>query len=101
PDGEFDCAVSIAALHHLPFEATLAAMARSLVAGGRLLVHDLFADHGLRDRLLSVAALVVARLTSRRSSAAAHAAWAAHARHDHFMTLPEIRARAERVLPGA
>jgi SAM-dependent methyltransferase len=52
PEEELDCAVSIATLHHLPFEETLSRLARSLVPGGILVVHDLFRDAGLLDRAL-------------------------------------------------
>ncbi len=101
PDEEFDCAVSIATFHHLPFEETLCAVARSLARGGVLVIHDLFRDQGFIDRLLSVPAFLVSLRSRATQSPEARAAWAEHAKHDRFMTLGELRAAARRVLPGA
>jgi len=98
---EADCIVSAATLHHLPFEETLQKLARALKPGGILVVHDLFRDDGLFDRALSAIALT-RRLFQRRNrpTPEQRAAWAEHAKHDHFLTMPEVRRRARAVLPG-
>jgi SAM-dependent methyltransferase len=98
---EFDCAVSIATFHHLPFEPTLAAVARALAPGGVLLVHDLFRDDGVVDRLLSVPAFLLSLRRRATQSPEARAAWAEHGKHDRFMTLDELRRAAARTLPSA
>ncbi len=104
PDREMDCAVSLATLHHLPFETTLTAMARSLRPGGLMLVHDLFRDESVADHFLAglaLAARLPRRIFARRPSAEARAAWAVHAKSDHFLSLPEVRRRATVALPCA
>ncbi len=68
------------------------------------MVHDLFRERGLVDRAASALALPLSfarRLLVARPSPEARAAWAAHARHDRFLTLDEVRRRAAAVLPGA
>jgi len=99
--GGFDCAVSIATLHHLDFGWALEALAGTLAPGGTLVVHDLFADGSAADRMVSVVAWLASLPDRRRNSAAERAAWAEHARHDRFMTLAEVRRRASAILPGA
>ena len=95
----FDAVVSFAALHHMPFELALARMADALRPGGRLLVLDLCAG-GLVYDAVSAVRRAPAPLGVRRDPALA-AAWAAHAEHDHHLTIAEVRARAAPILPGA
>jgi 2-polyprenyl-3-methyl-5-hydroxy-6-metoxy-1,4-benzoquinol methylase len=106
PVQDYDCVVSIATLHHLPFETLLANMADALRPGGTLIVHDLYLSRGALDAERSAAAVLVRalqRLTRPhpKPNPALTAAWAAHARHDVLTPFPEIRRRAVAVLPGA
>jgi SAM-dependent methyltransferase len=107
PAERFDCVASIATLHHLPLEPTLARMAGSLKPGGTLLVLDLFQEEGLADRLLSLAAVPTSlglRLlkTGRlRAPAEVRAAWAEHGRSDVYPALAQVRRACAAVLPGA
>jgi len=101
PDEKIDCAVTIATLHHLPFEETLARLAGALTPGGRLLVHDLVRDHGIVDRMRSAIALAANLPRRVRARPEVRAAWAAHAQHDHLLSFDQVRARARAILPGA
>jgi SAM-dependent methyltransferase len=93
---EMDCVVSIATLHHLPLEAMLRRMKRWLRPGGVLLVHDLLDNSSLVGR----AAQWAAWLLRSRPQGEAAAAWAAHAEHDHFLRMSEVKAIARAELPG-
>jgi ubiquinone/menaquinone biosynthesis C-methylase UbiE len=107
PDERFDCIVSIATLHHLPLGEMLSKIKRSLTANGILLVLDLFRGEGPSDVLASMlaapvsAALKLIKLGRLRESAEARAAWAAHGRHESYLSLSEIRKTCASILPGA
>lgn len=107
PPARFDCVASIATLHHLPLEATLARMKGALRPGGVLLVLDLFQAKGVADLstgLLALPASMGLRLlkTGRlREPAEARAAWDEHGRGDTYVTLPQVRRACAAVLPGA
>lgn len=107
PVASFDCIVSIATLHHLTMEAVLEKLVGALKPGGRLIVLDLFEPRGLVGLLQSTVALVAKRAagllqTGRLSEAPeVRAAWAAHARHDVYLTLAEVRHVCAAAVPGA
>jgi len=107
PEGQFDCIASIATLHHLPLAALLATMRRALAENGTLVVLDLYQRHGLGDRVTSALALPlssaarVALTGHLRRSPAAQAIWAAHARHDTYLSLDHIRPVCAEIMPGA
>ncbi len=107
PDGHFDCAASIAILHHLPLEAMLQKLARTLKPNGVLLVLDLFKAKGVIDKSIAGFAFHVhlalkwIKLGRLRDPAAVRVAWAEHGRHDTYLTLPQVRQACARVLPGA
>jgi len=107
PLRRFDCIVSVATLHHLPLEETLARMKDSLKTNGVLLVLDLFQPKGLWDLFLSCIALPVAVLLSLlrnrrwRATRQQREAWAEHDLHDSYLTFSEVREIAARILPGA
>jgi 2-polyprenyl-3-methyl-5-hydroxy-6-metoxy-1,4-benzoquinol methylase len=96
-EGAFDCAVSIATLHHLPLAEMLRKMARTLAPGGVLVVHDLLDSSGLVGRLASR----LASLVRKRATGEAAAAWAAHAEHDEFLKWSEVKSIVRAELPGA
>jgi SAM-dependent methyltransferase len=107
PAARFDCVATIATMHHLPLAEMLARMQAALRPGGVLLVLDLFRGQGLADLVPGAAALPVSILlrllhTGRlRQTRAVREAWAAHAPHDSYQTLAEIRRVCAEVLPGA
>jgi SAM-dependent methyltransferase len=98
PFPEVDCAVSIATLHHLPFGPMLRKMREALRPGGVLLVHDLLDNSSLVGRAAAFAASLLQRKPGAPELAAA---WAAHAEHDRFLKMAEIREIARAELPGA
>ena len=106
PIASFDCIATIATLHHLSFPEMLLKMRAALKPGGVLLVLDLFEPAGLSDSLLNLLAVPLSvtlrlihhgRLLPRRE---VRDAWAAHARHDIYPTMSEVRALCASVLPG-
>jgi len=107
PVGQFDCIATIAMLHHLPFAETLARMRDALKPGGVLVALDLFAAALPADFIAGIIAVPVSaayRLLKNhrlRDPEPVRAAWAAHAPHDHYLTLVEIRRTCAEVLPGA
>lgn len=107
-DGEpFDCAVSIAMLHHVPAEEMLATMAGLLHPGGTLAALDLYQAEGLRDLLRALAArplslgLTLLKTGRLRQPPQVRAAWEEHGRHETYPTVAQVRRLCARVLPGA
>jgi len=107
PPEAYDCIVSIATLHHLPLEETLARMGDALRPGGALLILDLYQAAGTADLLTNLAAMpasLVLRLFKAgrlHEPPAVRQAWAAHGVHDTYSTLAEIRRVCAGLLPGA
>lgn len=96
----FDAIVSIATLHHLPFERALEKMKHHLAPRGVLAIADLFDASALRELPYNVLSLL-ARNPFPRPTLAARRAWAEHEVHDHHLELRDIRRRAARILRGA
>jgi ubiquinone/menaquinone biosynthesis C-methylase UbiE len=107
PAARFDCVASIATLHHLPAETTLARMRDALKIGGTLIVLDLFQGEGLPDVLTSLLAVPVnvalglIRTGRLRRPRQVREAWAEHGRHDSYLTLSQVHQVCDSVLPGA
>jgi SAM-dependent methyltransferase len=107
PAHHFDAIVSLATLHHLPQRETVKRLKNALRTGGTLLIHDLFAPEGLFDLAASGVALWVnagrqlikfARLRPRKE---VRDAWKEHGRHDTYLTIKEVRALRDELLPAA
>jgi len=105
PEARFDAVISIATLHHLPLEVTIASFKRTLRPGGVLLLLDLLdRGHPAYLPLNALAALPAAwnRLRSLGSQAAAlRRAYQEHGAHDVYLRPREARALYARLLPGA
>lgn len=103
----FDCIASVATLHHLPLRDVLARLKAALKPGGVLLVLDLYRNAGLADWLPGIIAvpyhLALSHLKGRGNppSAEAAAAWQAHGKDDHYLSISEVRRAAAELLPGA
>ena len=103
----FECVVSIATLHHLPFAEMLGRMKAALKSGGILLVLDLFEPEGPLDMIRNVLALPVSgvirlsRTGRLRPPRALREAWDEHGRRDTYPTLNQVRQVCADVLPGA
>lgn len=107
PARHFDCIVTIATLHHLPFAEMLVRMKAALKSGGVLLVLDLFEPEGPMDMIRNMLALPLSggmrliRTGRLRPTRAVRAAWAEHEAHDSYSTLNQVREVCADVLPGA
>lgn len=107
PDSQFDCICSIATLHHLPQRELLLKMKNALKPEGVLMVLDLVESHSLIGRVLDVIALGrsgVLRLIHNgrlRPPAEVRKAWEQHGKHDSYLTISEVRALSDEILPGA
>jgi SAM-dependent methyltransferase len=103
----FDCAATIATLHHLPLQEMLLRLREALRPGGVLLVLDLYRGEGWGDTLRSVAALPMSAgikmLYNRRirPSQEARVAWDQHGQHDVYPSVTEVRQLCASLLPGA
>ena len=107
PANQFDCIVSIATLHHLPFEMMLGQLKGALKAGGVLLILDLFKGDSLADLLLNIPAvpwnlaLTLWKQHRLRPPREVRAAWTEHGRTDVYLTLSQVRHGCKIALPGA
>ncbi len=104
---QFDCVISAAALHHMPENVAVPRMVDLLRPGGRLVIHDIRSNVGPGDWLrlnFAVAQVAAVRLwrTGRvRNPRAIREAWERHCADETYLTQPEAKALADRLLPGA
>ena len=104
---QFDCVISAATLHHMPEDVAVPRMVELLRPGGRLVIHDIRADAGMGEWILSnfalaqVAALRLLRIGRLRSPRAVREAWARHCADEKYLTQREAEALGARLLPGA
>ena len=105
PEARFDALISIATLHHLPFDRIIPAMKRTLRPGGVLLILDLLDRSHPRYLPLNALALLPLGWSRLRSmgqqSAALRRAYQAHGAHDVYLRPHEARTLFARHLPGA
>jgi len=108
PPATFDCIVTIACLHHLDLDAAYRQLAAALRPGGILLVLDLLRSELPRDVWRELLAWPLARLLQLKHTGrlieprARRRAWREHGEDDaQQLTVTEVRALAERALPGA
>jgi SAM-dependent methyltransferase len=107
PEGTFDCIVSIATMHHLPYWVLLESLKKWLKPAGMLLILDLYQKSTLMDYLYSIAAaplnLIFCLVQNKRigQTPTESLYWREHAKHDQFMTLKEIKSGSAEALPGA
>ena len=105
--GSFDCIVSIATMHHLPYKAVLEKARKWLRSDGIILILDLYKSDTPVDYLYSLIAspinLLLCLVKNKRLKQTPEEAeyWREHAKHDKFMTIKEIRNIADEVMPGA
>lgn len=104
---QFDCVITSATLHHVPEDIAVPRMVGLLRPGGRLVIHDLRSDTGMLDQVRSRVALAqvafvrLVRTGRPRSPRAVREAWERHGAGETYLTLPEARALANRLLPGS
>jgi len=107
PQSHFDFVCSIATLHHLQQRELLLKIKQTLRPGGVLVVLDLVHSESLAERMCDVVALGVSgslrllhngRLKPPRE---VRKAWEQHGKHDSYLTMGQVRALADEILPGA
>jgi SAM-dependent methyltransferase len=107
PLSHFDFICSIATLHHLEQRELFVKMRDALKPGGVLVVLDLVESNGLVERMLDVIALGVSgglRLMHNgrlKPPPEVRKAWEQHGKHDHYLTITQMRALADEILPGS
>ncbi len=105
PEGELDCVISIATLHHIPLQQILPLVAKAIRPGGVFIVLDLLACKGVRDLLRNSMAWPVARVLATvhgtRASQLLKSAWAEHASHEELRSLTDVRRAWRDLLPRA
>ena len=104
--GQFDAVLSVATIHHLPMVEMLAQIKDALAPAGTIAILDLYQGQpsDILANLLATPLNIVLKLLKTghlRSSQEAREAWDAHAMHDHYLTLDQIRSISQRILPGA
>jgi SAM-dependent methyltransferase len=107
PQSRFDFVCSIATLHHLEQLPLLLKIKDALKPGGVLVVLDLVQSEGLVERVWDVVGLGFSgglrlihngRLNPPRE---VRKAWEQHGKHDSYLTMRQVRALADQILPGA
>ena len=104
--GQFDCIVSIATLHHVSMEEILTKLKAALAPNGTLIVLDLY-QASLSDLpilLIAIPLNLIFKFLKTghvKEPEAVRAAWAAHGKHDTYLTLAQLRNICKEILPGA
>jgi SAM-dependent methyltransferase len=107
PQYHFDFVCSIATLHHLEQRELLVKIRESLKPNGVLVVLDLVESDSLVERMCDVVGFGVSgglRLIHNgrlQPPAAVRKAWEQHGKLDHYLTVRQVRALADEILPGA
>ena len=107
PQSHFDFICSIATLHHLQQRELFVKIKDALKPAGVLVVLDLVASNSLIERMLDVFGFGVSgslRLIHNgrlKPPAEVRKAWEQHGKHDHYLTVNQIRALADEIFPGA
>ena len=107
PQRGFDCVISAAALHHMPIEPAVKRMVGLLRPGGTLVIHDLRSHSNVFDRACFLAGDAINCLERFVRSGrffqerALREAWARHGASETYLSMKEVRALANNVLPSA
>ena len=107
PPSHFDFVCSIATLHHLEQRELLLKIKKALKPRGILVVLDLVQSDSLTERMCDLVALGVSgglRLLHNgrlQPPAEVRKAWEQHGKHDSYLTLRQVRALADEILPGS
>jgi SAM-dependent methyltransferase len=107
PQSHFDFVCSIATLHHLEQRQLLLKIKDALTPRGVLVVLDLVQSNSLVERMSDVVALGVSgslRLLHNgrlKPPAEVRKAWEQHGKHDSYLSMGQVRALADEILPGS
>ena len=107
PQSHFDFVCSIATLHHLEQRELMLKIKNALKPRGILVVLDLVQSDSLTERMCDVIGLGVSsglRLFHNgrlQPPAEVRKAWEQHGKHDSYLTMRQVRALADEILPGS
>jgi SAM-dependent methyltransferase len=107
PQSHFDFICSIATLHHLEQRDLLVKIKAALKPGGVLVAIDLVESNSFGERLVDTLALAASgslRLIHNgrlKPPAEVRRAWEQHGQHDSYLTMAQVRALADELLPGS
>jgi len=107
PQSHFDYVCSIATLHHLEQRELLLKIKEALKPRGILVILDLVQSDSLTERICDVVGLGVSstlRLIHNgrlQPPAAVRKAWEQHGKHDSYLTMRQVHALADEILPGS
>ena len=107
PQSHFDYVCSIATLHHLEQRELLLKIKGALQPRGVLVILDLVQSDSLTERICDVVGLGVSsalRLIHNgrlQPPAAVRKAWEQHGKHDSYLTMRQVHALADEILPGS
>lgn len=103
----YDYIASIATIHHLPMKEFLIKVRESLKEKGILLILDIYKAETILDYLFSVIAspvnsIMLLIMEGRlRPSIEERIAWNEHGKHDHYLTLKQIKSICNDIIPGS
>ena len=107
PQPRFDFVGTIATLHHMEQRELLVKIKDSLKPGGVFVVLDLVQSNSLLERMLDVIGLGVSptlRLIHNgrlQPPVQVRKAWEQHGKHDSYLTVNQVSALADEILPGS
>ena len=107
PRSHFDFVCSIATLHHLDQRELLLKIKDALKPRGVLVLLDLVQSDSILERMWDVVGFGVSsslRLIHNgrlQPPAAVRKAWEQHGKHDSYLTMRQVRALADEILPGS
>ena len=107
PQSAFDCVISAAALHHMPIESAVKRMVGILRPGGTLVIHDLRSHSNVFDRACFLAGDAINCLERFIRSGrffqerALREAWARHGAGETYLSMSQVRALANNLLPSS
>ena len=103
----FDFICAIATLHHLDQAGLLTRMKAALKPGGVLVVLDLVESTTWFEKVMDLFAVVASsglRLLKNgqlQQPPSVRKAWEEHGKHDHYLSLSQVRKMANEIIPGA
>ena len=107
PKSQFDFVCTIATLHHLDQRELLPKVKDALTPQGILVILDLVQSSSVGERMLDVIGFGVSsglRLIHNgrlQPPPAIRKAWEQHGKHDHYLTIQQMCALANEILPGS
>lgn len=106
-NNKYDCIVSIATMHHLPFREMLIKAKEGLKDNGVFMVLDLYESKTITDYLVSLFAapvniiFMLFKNGSLRPSEEERKAWKEHSKNDVYMSFKDIKTICKKVMPEA